>query len=114
MKKIVRLTESDLHNIVKESVKRVLQESSKEDLQNRLMMANDEIKKNGFRVSLKSIIDKYFPDFIPYNMEQRDYMCERMGLPDGYDVLGEIEYGSLIVNMKTKELSFSEISSYNI
>jgi hypothetical protein len=47
-------------------------------------------------------------------MEQRDYMWERMGLPDGYDVLGEIEYGSLIVNMKTKELSFSEISSYNI
>ncbi len=114
MKKIVRLTESDLHSIVKESVKRVLQESSKEDLQNRLMMANDEIKKIGFRVSLKSIIDKYFPDFIPYNMEQRDYMWERMGLPDGYDVLGEFEYGSLIVNMKTKELSFSEVSSYNI
>jgi hypothetical protein len=31
MKKIVRLTESDLHKIVKESVKRVLRESAKDD-----------------------------------------------------------------------------------
>lgn len=114
MKKTIRLNKSDLKHLIRESVKMVLQESDETDLQSRLMMANNEIKKIGFREPLKPIIDKYFPDFMPYNMEQRDYMWEMMGLPDGYQVLGEIEDGTLIANMKTRELSFSQDSFFTI
>lgn len=37
-KKIIRLTESDLHRVVKESVKRILRETSEEDIRKREMM----------------------------------------------------------------------------
>jgi len=114
MNKTIQLTENELKHFIMESVKTVLQESDETDLQNRLMMANNEIKKLSFREPLKPIIDKYFPDFRPYNTEQRDYMWEMMGLPDGYQVLGEIEDGTLIANMKTRELGFSQESSLTI
>ena len=38
MKKTIRLTESDLHRIVKESVKRVLKEDSDEDVYSQVKM----------------------------------------------------------------------------
>lgn len=77
-------------------------------------MANEEIKKLSINKPLKEVINKYFNHFLPYNSEQREYMWERIGLPSGYDAIGEVEYGTLIVNMKTRELYFSEESTLTI
>ena len=46
MKKIVRLTESDLHRIVSESVKRVLKESFMDDLKTNAAYVKNKVKDN--------------------------------------------------------------------
>ena len=46
MKKIIRLTEGDLHNMIRESVQSILKEFDV-DHECNIIMSNDEYNKNG-------------------------------------------------------------------
>lgn len=61
-KKLIRLTESDLHKIVRESVKRVLNESEEqqyENLKNMLLDAIRDAKENGYKAYTKNKYGTY-------------------------------------------------------
>lgn len=85
---------------------------TEDDIQSRISKANEEIRQLPWTEGIASVIDKYFPDFQPYSMEQRDHMAEFVD--NGYQPIGETEGGSLVCNMRTREISYSTTSMANI
>lgn len=67
-KKTIRLTESDLHQIIKESVKNILKERTK----NEMGLSDDEVSRNR-TTRFANIVDPEYCDSI-YDDEQENYM----------------------------------------
>ena len=113
MRKIVRLTESDLHRIVEESVNRLLKESAgKKKLQNSFKSKEDMTKYRDMYQpgSTRSYVD-YSGDV--YDTEGFDYEDGDWGsgpymdysyhvFDDGYDYCGDDEYNSQVGNYNNK------------
>ena len=92
MKKVIRLTESDIHNIIKKSVNRILKETEDFNDFDYVPSANDYegIESNGLdnydRFYNYDNKDEYFPEIDEFNLDDSDYRKEDIDPDDLSDL----------------------------
>jgi hypothetical protein len=80
MKQRIRLTESDLHRIVKESVNRILRETSEKDAELAQSMRDNGITPNQYYEDSYDDMNRDYPEYEPSEEEWAEYdkeMSER-------------------------------------
>lgn len=114
----IRLTESQLHKVIKESVRKILRENegTKEDFAQKVDLLNQSVEgmtpfDKGFGKIATSQIEKLFPGAKPLSDEQSDHIAETQDLfGHAMKPIYEIAYGViLMINMKTFKFDFMEL-----